>query len=92
MLDRDGLQHTLFPRLRWEKVAPQPAGFQQLVFASTNMMVLVSGQQCREKTLAKLRDSDRQALLIATGRAVFIQHLSFILSPNPPLTKVRNYG
>ena len=45
MSDFAGRQYTLFPRLRREKVAPQPAGFQQLVSASTNMLVFVFGPQ-----------------------------------------------
>ena len=41
--DPDILQDTLFPRLRWENEASQPACFQQLVIVSTNMLVLVCG-------------------------------------------------
>jgi hypothetical protein len=51
MRDSDGLQHTLFPRLRREKEASQPAGCQQLIFVATNMLVFVFGQQGREKDL-----------------------------------------
>ena len=43
MRDSDGLQYTLFPRLRSEKEASQPASCQRLLLVATNMLVLVFG-------------------------------------------------
>jgi hypothetical protein len=46
-------QYALFPRLRSEKEASQPAARQRRFFITTNMLVLVVGYQCGWKRISE---------------------------------------